>query len=311
MSTTISEKMDYLVPAAKIADMATGWLAGQAARDFTATDERMLDRFDIEQSEEFKTTKYFCKTHFDMKKIKDEEEHYVPLPKIYEFKNDREKEILLNRNFKRVNQEVEALKIIAVLSMVTDRCAYYLLDESSVAYEVMRCFGRIAFPVFAFLIAEGFAHTRNRMRYFLSLLLFAAISEFTLALGVMALAVFESLREHRVLCCCSMLLMTRLAAWSGTGYEWRGVLVITVFYLLGMVKNTPVTLRRMLQLLFAFPIMMHYGITRALLACSVIFLYDGTRGFIHGNVAKYGFYAFYPAHLIIIWLFARSDCFTY
>ena len=109
VSTTISEKMDYLVPAAKIADMATGWLAGQAARDFTATDERMLNHFDIEQSEEFKTTKYFCKTHFDMKKIKDEEDHYVPLPKIYEFKNDREKEIMLNRNFKRVNEEVDKM----------------------------------------------------------------------------------------------------------------------------------------------------------------------------------------------------------
>ena len=109
VSTTISEKMDYLVPAAKIADMATGWLAGQAARDFTATDERMLNHFDIEQSEEFKTTKYFCKTHFDMKKIKNEEDHYVPLPKIYEFKNDREKEIMLNRNFKRVNDEVEKM----------------------------------------------------------------------------------------------------------------------------------------------------------------------------------------------------------
>ena len=107
VSTTISEKMDFLVPAAKIADMATGWLAGQAARDFTATDDSMLDHFNIEQSEEFKTTKYFCKTHFDMKKIKDEEKHYVALPKIYEFKNDKEKEILLNRNFKRVNQEVE------------------------------------------------------------------------------------------------------------------------------------------------------------------------------------------------------------
>lgn len=35
VSTTISEKVDYLVPAAKIADMATGWLAGQAARDFS------------------------------------------------------------------------------------------------------------------------------------------------------------------------------------------------------------------------------------------------------------------------------------
>ena len=109
VSTTISEKMDYLVPAAKIADMATGWLAGQAARDFTATDDSMLNHFDIEQSEEFKTTKYFCKTHFDMKKIKDEEDHYVPLPKIYEFKNDREKEIMLNRNFKRVNDEVEKM----------------------------------------------------------------------------------------------------------------------------------------------------------------------------------------------------------
>lgn len=109
VSTTISEKMDYLVPAAKIADMATGWLAGQAARDFTATDDSMLNHFDIEQSEEFKTTKYFCKTHFDMKKIKDEEDHYVPLPKIYEFKNDRKKEIMLNRNFKRVNEEVDKM----------------------------------------------------------------------------------------------------------------------------------------------------------------------------------------------------------
>ena len=67
----------------------------------------MLNRFDIEQAEEFKTTKYFCKTHFDMKRIKEEEDHYLPLPKIYTFENEREKEIMLNRNFKRVNQEVE------------------------------------------------------------------------------------------------------------------------------------------------------------------------------------------------------------
>ena len=107
VSTSISEKMDYLVPAAKIADMATGWLAGQAARDFTATDKSMLSHFDIEQSEEFKTTKYFCKTNFDMERIKEEESHYVELPKIYTFADEREKEIMLNRNFKRVNREVE------------------------------------------------------------------------------------------------------------------------------------------------------------------------------------------------------------
>lgn len=215
-----------------------------------------------------------------------------------------------------------ALKIIAVLSMMTDHCAYYLMDGNTWAYEVMRCFGRVAFPVFAFLVAEGFAHTRNRMRYFLSLLLFAAISEvpwyllngadgthnvmFTLALGVLALAAFERLREHRVLCCCSILLTAWLAAWLGTDYEWRGVLMIVVFYLLGMVKNTPVTLRRMLQLLFAFPLMMHYGITGALLACAIIFLYDGTRGFIHGNVVKYGFYVFYPVHLLLFFLLVNQ-----
>lgn len=131
-----------------------------------------------------------------------------------------------------------ALKIIAVVSMVIDHYAYYLMDGNTMTYEVMRCFGRIAFPVFAFLVAEGFAHTRNRMRYFLSLMLFAVVSEvpwyllngadgthnvmFTLALGVAALAAFERLWEHRILCCCSILMTAWLAAWLEADYEWRG-----------------------------------------------------------------------------------------
>ena len=61
-----------------------------------------------------------------------------------------------------------ALKVIAVLSMVVDHSAYYLLEDGTLLYETMRCIGRIAFPVFAFLIAEGFRHTRNRRRYFCS-----------------------------------------------------------------------------------------------------------------------------------------------
>ncbi len=70
-----------------------------------------------------------------------------------------------------------ALKVIALVSMVADHCAYYLMEHGTHLYEIMRCFGRIAFPVFAFLIAEGFCHTRNRMKYFLQLLGFAVISE--------------------------------------------------------------------------------------------------------------------------------------
>ena len=109
VSTSIQEKMDYLVPAAKIADMATGWLAGQAARDFTPTDKSSLSDFNIEESDEFKTTKYFCKTDFDMEKIKKEEKYYQNLPKMYTFADDKEKEIMLNRNFKRINDEVDAM----------------------------------------------------------------------------------------------------------------------------------------------------------------------------------------------------------
>lgn len=210
-----------------------------------------------------------------------------------------------------------ALKIIAVLSMMTDHCAYYLMDGNTWAYEVMRCFGRVAFPVFAFLVAEGFAHTRNRMRYFLSLLLFAAISEvpwyllngadgthnvmFTLALGVVALAVFERLQKHGALAIAAILLVALSAEISGLDYGWHGIVEILVFHLFRSKKYYQST--RLLQLAFAFPFMSHYGIIGALLACFTIFLYNGTRGIIHGKVAKYGFYAIYPVHLIIIKLF--------
>ena len=57
VSNSISERMDNLVPSAKIADMVTGWLAGQVARDFTPTPNSAMNTFEIESSDEFKTTK--------------------------------------------------------------------------------------------------------------------------------------------------------------------------------------------------------------------------------------------------------------
>lgn len=109
VSVQFSEKMDNLVPASKIADLATGWLAGQSARDYTALDSKTLSSFDIESSEDFKTSKYFCKTNFDMDKISREEKMYVDVPKYYTFKDDREKEVILNRNFSRINAEVDCI----------------------------------------------------------------------------------------------------------------------------------------------------------------------------------------------------------
>lgn len=54
-----------------------------------------------------------------------------------------------------------ALKVIALISMVIDHVALYLMEQGTLLYETMRCIGRIAFPVFAFLIAEGFIHTKT------------------------------------------------------------------------------------------------------------------------------------------------------
>lgn len=111
VSTSISEKMDFLVPASKISDMATGWLAGQSARDFSPTKASHFKNVELEESEDFRTTKYFCKTNFNMSAIKKEEEAYKDIPKLCKFASNTQKEILLNKNFKRINDEIEALVV--------------------------------------------------------------------------------------------------------------------------------------------------------------------------------------------------------
>ena len=125
---------------------------------------------------------------------------------------------------------------------------------------------------------------------------------FTLALGVVALAILEKVKENSILCGIAILSIACFATWLDVDYEWRGILMIVVFNLLrNQNDNLPFPYGRMMQLFCAFPLMMYYGCIGALLACMTIFLYDGTRGFIKGNVAKYGFYAFYPVHLLLIW----------
>lgn len=101
--------MDNLVPAAKIADMATGWLAGQVARDFTPTPNGAMNTFELESSDEFKTSKYFCKINFDMKKISAEEEKYEEIPALYDFGDDQNMEVILSRNFNVIESDIEAM----------------------------------------------------------------------------------------------------------------------------------------------------------------------------------------------------------
>lgn len=108
-SINLNENMDSLVPGSKIADMPTGWICGQTARDFVKTKTGRNDSMDIQESEEFQTSKFYCKTDFDMSEIKQEEKDYAnyPLPKFYHFDSAEARERILYANFLKVNKEVK------------------------------------------------------------------------------------------------------------------------------------------------------------------------------------------------------------
>ena len=108
-SVSINEGMDNLVPASKISDMPTGWICGQTARDYVKTRTGYGGQMSIQDSDEFKTSKFYCKTDFDMKAISKEEQQYVPLPKFYTFKSRDARERHLYNNFVRVNQDVKEM----------------------------------------------------------------------------------------------------------------------------------------------------------------------------------------------------------
>ena len=108
-SINLNENMDSLVPASKISDMPTGWICGQTARDFVKTKTGRGGSMNIQESEEFKTSKFYCKTDFNMADIRKEEDGYVALPKFYTFKSRDERERILYKNFVQVGEDVKAM----------------------------------------------------------------------------------------------------------------------------------------------------------------------------------------------------------
>ena len=97
------------MPASKISDMPTGWVCSQVARDFVATKTGHGGSMNIRESEELKTSKFYCKTDFDMADIKKEKSEYVPLLKFYTFPSKDAKERILYNNFTRADAEVRAM----------------------------------------------------------------------------------------------------------------------------------------------------------------------------------------------------------
>lgn len=220
-----------------------------------------------------------------------------------------------------------ALKIIAIVTMLIDHIGAMIIEPGFLSQYsaemilntpelhqlyvfdmVLRRVGRIAFPIFCFLLVEGFLHTRNVKKYALRLLVFCFISEipfdlgvfgtwfnpdyqnvfFTLLLGLIALIGMEKYQESSwkqalvLLGCCGAAILLK------TDYDAFGVFFIVLLYLLRDNKK----MRTILGC-----ISVSWEIT-APLAFIPITMYDGTRG--KWNL-KYIFYAFYPVHILLFW----------
>ncbi|MBR6033328.1 MAG: conjugal transfer protein TraX [Clostridia bacterium] len=211
------------------------------------------------------------------------------------------------------------LKIIACVTMFIDHLSYGIYGTTS----WMNYIGRIAFPIFAFQIVEGYTHTKNLKKYFLRLFIFAIVSEipfylfhsiisesiglnvmFTLLLGLFCIWIWEK-APLKVLAVYFIAVACFIAEVSNMDYGYWGVLLVFVFYLcrnnktaiafgfLGMllIKYVPYLIKYNLYykylLFFAF----------TLSAIVPILLYNGKQG----KKIKYFLYIFYPTHILLMY----------
>lgn len=219
-----------------------------------------------------------------------------------------------------------ALKCIAAALMLTDHVGAILLPE----VPVLRCVGRLAFPIFAFFIAEGYTHTRDFGRYFRRLAILAVVSEipFNLENG----AVFDLTRQNVLFTFCLALLTLRglealgrergFGRWAGCGLVLAagfaaGELLRTDYGGWGVVTVVLLQLCRdgkyaKLWLLLAMAAVNGLGMGSltmpvfggempiqifAVAALPVIWLYNGQAG---PKGLRRAFYVFYPAHLLVL-----------
>ena len=222
------------------------------------------------------------------------------------------------------------LKLIAIITMFIDHIGAAILENSVISSYIIshtsftpenwlsfdlifRLTGRIAFPIFCFLLVEGFLHTKNVKKYALRLGMFCLISEipfdlafyqqpfsythqnvfFTLLIGLLVLIglkQFEGASKgiFRILC---VLAGALVATFLQTDYSAYGVCVIVLFYIF---RKRPIirNISTMLVLFLCSPL----EIT-GIAALIPIHLYNGKRG----SSIKYFFYLFYPLHLLLLY----------
>ena len=189
----------------------------------------------------------------------------------------------------------------------------------------LRVIGRIAFPIFAFFIAEGYFHTHSKTRYFSLLLLFAIISQvpyaflfgylrlnvlFTFVFAFVFLLLIDKIKQNKKDWVLPVVWIVTLSIFailltSFYSYGFLGILCVVLFYIFRNNQAIKWSLFCVLMIFMAlfdaislnlFTIKSCFQVF-GILALPFLLLYNGEKGKIN---LKYLFYVFYPAHLFII-----------
>ncbi len=240
---------------------------------------------------------------------------------------------------KRFGISADFLKILALVTMAIDHFGAIVLEQGVLKNDfnvmignisvytldmILREIGRLAFPIFCFLIVEGFIHTSCRKNYAIRLFLFAFISEipfdlafnrqftdmsyqnvfFTLGIGLMTIwccTYFEKFDVNwkKYLGFAGCLAFGMFVAWIvHTDYSFSGVVLITMLYLL---RGLPSVMRYLLSYAcFMVMMFLNGGIWSAQVEAICIvsfFLLLGYNGVRRMKINKFVFYIFYPAHI--------------
>ena len=215
------------------------------------------------------------------------------------------------------------LKWIAIVTMFIDHLGLVASAGAPVeVWRTMRIIGRLAFPIFCFLLTEGFYHTRDVKKYLIRLGIFALVSEipfdlvvfrrlwytdyqnvfFTLFIGLFLLYLYNRFLANTqpIYAVMAVISMLCLAFLIHCDYGAEGVLMIYLFYFF---RFRPLAMCVSTGLLMVFMGGLEiYGIA----ALPLILLYNGEKGGRKGEsrkgelVQKYFFYCFYPVHLLLL-----------
>ena len=215
--------------------------------------------------------------------------------------------------------------LLAYKGEVLGDCSLLQMPWEDVLYPmayIMRMVGRISFPLYCFLLTEGFLHTRDWKKYWLRLMSFALISEipfslaayntwigltrnvfFELAAGILMLQGFRLARQYYGIRRYGFLLMAlggacAVAVFGRLDYGAEGMLMIGALYLLKDYRAG----RAGAGGLIAFSGSWDYCYGTGALAAIPMALYSGEKGR-QGN--RYVFYWFYPLHLLALFLIRR------